>query len=317
MAGERYARMLRQFPLALAAGLGSALLYGTALSGSFIGIVLAYLAMAPLFAIGLSFGWVVGLVAVGAAVAGVSVFGGIYPGLIFTASHAAPCLFLIGLALRNRSWSDGQVYWYPAGRLLMASSLWCVAMIVVAGTMLSLYGQGFKESVIALLEEMTTAFAAPGQSVMQPMDFADMAVVLPGLVAWSWLLMATLNGLIGQMIARKTGQALRPSPRIADIQVGQWWIGLFAVCVLVSLIAPGDVGFGAVNVAIVMAYPLFFQGLSVIHGLLNHWGAGAFGIGLFYFLLIFLGWLAVIVIAFGLAEPLVNLRTRFAGRRNT
>jgi len=309
--------MLRQLPLALAAGLGSALLYATALSGSFVGILLAYLAMLPLFVVGLSLGWFAAAFAAGGATLGVAVFGGMYPGLIYAVTHAAPCVFFTGLALRNRTWDDGQTYWYPAGRLLIATSLWCVGLVVVIGAVLAGYGQGFEASVITLLESMASAFGAQDQSIMQPAALVDLAMFLPGLVAWSWMLMATLNGLIGQFISRKIGQAKRPSLRLSDIEVGQVWIGVFAVCVVIGLFAPGDLGFGAVNLAIIIAYPLFFQGLSVVHSLLNRWGAGPFGIGIFYALLLFLGWLALAVIALGLAEPLVNLRTRFAGRRNT
>lgn len=314
---ETAARMLRQIPLALAAGLGSAVLYATALGGSFVGILLAYLAMLPLFVVGLSLGWLTVAFAAGGAVLAVAIFGGLYPALIYAVSHAAPCLFFTGLALRNRVWDDGQTYWYPEGRLLIAAALWCTGLIVTGGAMLALFGRGFEDSIVAMLEAMVSAFDTQDGAVMQPMAMADMAIVLPGLIAWSWMIMATLNGLIGQIIARKLGKALRPSLRLSGVRVGQRWIGLFAVTVLIALIAPGDLGFGAVNIALVLAYPLFFQGLGVVHSLLNYWGAGAFGIGIFYALLLFLGWLAVIVIAIGLVEPLVNLRTRFAGRRNT
>ncbi len=309
--------MFRQLPLALAAGLGSALLYAAALGGSFFGILLAYLAMLPLFVVGLSFGRLALMLSAGAGAIGVSVFGGVYPGLVYALTHAVPCVVLAGLALRNRTWNDGQTYWYPPGRLLMVTSGWCVALIVVGGVLLSSFGQGYKDSVVTLLQSMADAVQGQDQALVQPMAMADMAVILPGLIAWSWMIMATLNGLIGQTITRKLGQALRPSPRLADIEVGQRWIGVFALCVVIAFFVPGDVGFGAANVAIVMAYPLFFQGLSVVHSLLNHWGAGSLGIGLFYVLLIVLGWLAVAVIALGLAEPLINLRTRFAGRQNT
>jgi uncharacterized protein YybS (DUF2232 family) len=309
--------MFRQLPLALAAGLGSALLYAAALGGSFSGILLAYLAMLPLFVVGLSFGGPALMISAGAAASGVAVFGGLYPGLIYAVTHAVPCVVLAGLALRSRTWNDGQTYWYPPGRLLMATSLWCVALILIGGGLLASFGQGFKGSVVALLQSMADAFQGQDQALVQPMALADMATILPGLIAWSWMIMATLNGLIGQVISRKLGRALRPSLRVADIEVGQRWIGIFAICVVIAFLVPGDVGFGAANIAIVMAYPLFFQGLSVVHGLLNHWGAGSFGIGLFYVLLIFLGWLAVAVVALGLAEPLVHLRTRFTGRKNT
>jgi len=313
--------MPSNLPFALVAGLGSALLYAVALNGSLLGILLAYLAMLPLFAVGLSFGPMAVSVAAAAATVGIAVFGGLVPGLIFAISHAIPSAAITLLALHNRQWTDGQTYWYPPGRLLMGVSLWSVGLIVVAGLTLTLLGSGFAEGIRQFLGAMTEAFsqqdtpATTGPGMGSP-RMGGAAAILPGIVAWSWMLMVTVNGLLGQTVVRRLGRALRPSPRLADVQIGRAWVGGFAVCGLAGLLAPGDIGFGAANVAMVLAYPLFFQGLSVAHGALNHWGAGPLVFGLFYVLLILMSWLALALVALGLAEPFVRLRTRLAGRRN-
>lgn len=309
--------MARYLPIALAAGLGSAVLYAAALSGHFLGVVLAYLAVLPLFVVGLTRGPAATAIAAVCAAAGIVAFGSWLLGLMFAVTQAIPAVAMTVLALRNRQWTDGQTYWYPAGRLLAGLSLWCAGLIVVAAIALAVSGDGLVAGVETVLHAMTAAF---GQEANLPVDASALksaAMILPGVVAWSWMLMMTVNGLLAQVIARRLGKILRPPLRLADVDIGYTWIGFGAVCVLVGLVVPGDFGFGAINVAIVLAYPLFFQGLGVVHGLVHYWGGGPLAFGLFYFLLILLGWLALVVIVLGLAEPFVRLRTRFAGRKNT
>ena len=311
--------MLRQLPIALAFGLSSALLYAAALSGSFVGIALAYLAMIPLFAVGLMYGVQTLSVASACAAVGIMIFGGVLPGLLYGISHALPCLLLVSFALRNRTWNDGQVYWYPPGRLMQGLALWCAGAIAALALVLSAVSDGFRNSIVAFLQAMTEAFrgAEQGAPAMDAGAIEGMALLLPGLVAWSWMIMTTLNGLLAQTIVRRAGRNLRPSPRLKDVVIGQRWAIAFGAFALAGALLPGDLGLSAINIAIVLAYPLFFQGLSVIHSLFAYWGVGAVGVGLFYGLMVLLSWIALAVIALGLAEPLLRLRTRFTGTRNT
>jgi hypothetical protein len=309
--------MLRQLPLALALGLSSAVLYAAALSGSPIGIFLAYLAVLPLFAVGLSMGLAPLAVAAASAAVGIAAFGGLMPGLLYGLSHALPAVVLVVLALRSVTWSDGQVYWYPPGRLVQALALWGVGVVVLLGLGLSLFGAGFESSVVAFIEAMADAFQSQGQPILNADAAAGVAVLLPGIVAWSWMVMVTLNGLAAQGVLRRSGRALRPSPRLAEVVVGPAWVAGFGVCAIAGVAIPGDLGFGAVNLAIILAFPLFFQGLSVVHTLLAHWRIGTLGVGLFYVLMVLLSWTALAVVALGLAEPLVRLRARLAGPQNT
>jgi hypothetical protein len=309
--------MLRQLPLALASGLGSAVLYAAALSGSFFGVLLAYLAMLPLFAIGLSLGVRALAIAAASASIGIAVFGGVVPGLLFGLSNALPVTLLVVLALQSRAWNDGKVYWYPAGRLIQVLAIWCAGVILLAGVTLSLFGGGFQESVVGFIRSMAEALQSQGQPILNADAATGIAVLLPGIVAWSWMVMSTVNGLFGQTVLRRAGKNLRPTPKFAEVVIGPAWVAGFGVCVIAGLALPGDLGFGAVNLAIVLAYPLFFQGLSVIHALAAHWGLGPLVIGLFYGLMVLLSWTALAVVALGLAEPLVRLRARLSGPKNS
>ena len=309
--------MLRQLPLALALGLSSAVLYAAALSGSPLGIFLAYLAVLPLFTAGLSMGMTPLVIAAASAAVGIGLFGGLMPSLPYGLSHALPAVLLVRLAMQSMTWNDGKVYWYPPGRLVQALTLWCGSVLVLTGLGLSLFGSGFEDSVVALIRAMADAFKSQGQPILNADAAAGVAVMLPGIIAWSWMVMVTLNGLAAQAVLRRGGRNLRPSPRLAEVVVGPAWVAGFGVCAIEGVAIPGDLGFGAVNLAIIMAYPLFFQGLSVMHALFAHWGIGTFGVGLFYVLMVLLSWTALAVVALGLAEPLVRLRARLAGPQNT
>jgi len=304
--------MSHQLPIVIALGVGSAVLYAAALSGNLPGILLAYTAMLPLFASGLWHGAQAGLIAGAAGSIAIAVVGGAMPALLFAMTHALPNALLTALALRVQIWSDGQTYWYPPGHLLQAVSLWSVACIAIVALSIGMIGGGFRTGVEELLRQMAGAFGSDWLMLAGDGPISGFAALLPGVIAWSWMVMATFNGLFAQSILRRTGVNRRPSPRMADIGVPLGWGTAFGTAAIAGAVLPGDIGYTAANIAIVMAYPLFFQGLSVAHAVLAYLNAGVFGFVMFYGVMLMFGWLALGLIVVGLVEPMVRLRVRLA-----
>ena len=309
--------MTRQLPIIIALGLASAVLYASALSGIAAGLLITYLAQLPLFIAGLSMGAPAAAVAGGAGFAALVVIGGTMPGLLFALSTAVPVTILTGLALRKRTWTDGKDYWYPAGNLLRGTSLWCILLLVAATAGFALTGDGISAAVAAFVDHINRMIQqATGQaSVSTVID--QLAYVLPGITAWSWMLMATVNGLLAQAIVKRAGRNLRPSMSLAEIDIPLSWASFFGVAVAVSYVLPGDLGFMTANLAMILAYPLLLQGVSVVHAALAGFGAWTAGYIAFYVMLILFGWLALAVVALGMAEPVFKLRERLARPRNT
>ena len=87
--------------------------------------------------------------------------------------------------------------------------------------------------------------------------------------------------------------------------------------VFVTSLLPADIGFTVANLAIVLAYPLLLQGLSVVHTAMASYGAWTIGYVAFYVVMIFFGWLSLAVVALGMAEPVLKLRERLMRPKST
>jgi len=309
--------MNRQLPIIIAIGLSSAVLYASALSGVAIGLLVTYLAQLPLFVIGLSLGVRAAALAGGAGMIALTVIGGTMPGLLYALSTALPVALLVGLALRKRVWTDGIEYWYPPGNLLRGTAAWCTILVIIAAVVLGVFGIGFQASVASFVSGISEVIAqGTGQSAPAA-TIEGMAGVLPGITAWSWMLMATINGLLAQALVTRMGKNLRPGMRMADVNVPLTWASMFGVSVALAFVLPADIGFTVANLAIVLAYPLLLQGLSVVHTAMASYGAWTIGYVAFYVVMIFFGWLSLAVVALGMAEPVLKLRERLMRPKST
>jgi hypothetical protein len=309
--------MNRHLPIMIALGVGSAVLYAAALSGSPVGVILAYLAQLPLFAAGLSLGLAGGLIAAGVATAALALFGGLAPGIVFAVTTALPAAVFIALALRKRTWTDGQEYWYPAGHLVRAMAVWSVALLIGAAVAANIFGDGFQAQVKALIESLSASVAEITGQAVAPGAVDRITLFLPGITGWSWMAMVTINGLLAQAIVKRFRKNVRPSFRMSEVEIPVSWCAMFAASAAAGTILPSDIGYTSANLAVMIAYPLFLQGLSVIHAAFSYWNVPTVGYVAFYVVVVVLSWLMFLLVAIGLAEPLIKLRGRLTRPGNT
>ena len=286
------------------------MLYAAALTGVAIGLMVTYLAQLPLFIIGLSMGMRAAAIAGAVGIVALTVIGGTMPGLLYALSTALPVMVLVLFALRKRVWTDGKEYWYPPGHLLRTISGWCASLLVATAIVFSVFGNGFEASVILFVNRISEVIGQTTGQQGMPEVIQQMARILPGITAWSWMLMSTVNGLLAQMVVTRMGKNLRPGMAMADIDVPLSWGVPFAAAVALAYVLPADFGFTMASMAMVLAYPLLFQGLSVVHAALANFGAWTMGYVAFYAVMIFFGWLSLAVVALGMAEPVLKLRER-------
>ncbi len=308
--------MPRELLLAAAGGLVGGLLYTALLSGSVGGIIFAYLSQVPLFVVGFGMGLLPVLIAAATATLLVGLTGGALSALLFVVTSIGPLVVIVRQALLNRTAPDGTVEWYPPG-LLVA---WLAGMgalgIVVAGFLLTGYPEGYEGAVRAMLAEAMAELAPAGTDARNVETLAaQFASVFPGVVAASWMTMMAVNGVLAQGLLTGMGRNLRPAPPIATLMLPAWTLYAFGLAVAVAIVAGGGVGYMARNLAIALAVPFFFQGLAVVHALLNRWTAWRFSLFVFYLVLIVLGWPVVFVTAIGLAEPFLKVRLRYGRPR--
>ncbi|MDE1174687.1 MAG: DUF2232 domain-containing protein [Parvibaculaceae bacterium] len=317
------------------AGLVSALLFFSASSGSTLASLIIYLTPLPLFIAGLGWGQrALGLALLTGtvfltAVASLPVAGiflaidGLLPyvlcqrALLFretglmapaSASGAAP----------NATHDGSAIEWYPAGHLLIWAAGIAAALILAVDILLRFtgYPEGLQQAVAEMLRIYLVepgVLAKTLQDINSPLSAEDVAnsvrAVLPSASLIVWTLAMLGNMWLAQIAVTRSAHAIRPSPAYSYVILPRslsyvWLAALVLACL------PGPLAYVAIAVAVILTLPYFLLGLAVIHVISRRWSVRGLFLGIFYALLLFVGWLAIPVSLLGMLEPWLGLRAR-------
>ncbi len=302
---------------AAGAGVLSAVLHATLLTGSLGAIIFAYLAQLPLFLVGLWMG-VGGAVLAGAvAVAALAVAGGFTFAAAYLLINALPASVMTWLAQLNRPSPDGGVEWFPAGAL--ATVLVGLGVAAFLGFYTLLLGEpGGAEGVLGrMIADGFRLLAGPdvdGDTVTAAAT--AIARIFPGIVTGSWLIMILANGVLAQGLLARFRRNIRPAPAMADIDLPPWLRTALAIA-LIGAVLPGHAGFLGTNIALILALAYALAGLGVVHALLRHSPHRGALLSVTYGFMFVFGWPVLIAALLGFAEPWLNLRRRAAGGPRT
>jgi hypothetical protein len=297
--------------LGAGAALGAlgAALYLAVLTGSPGALILAYLAQLPLFAAGLWLG--VGAAATAAVTASIALLaaGGLIAAALFAALYAVPVVLLVRQSLLARTSADGTLEWYPPG--LLAAWLSGLGLVALAGAVMILGGP---DAIEALLRETL----AP--AVDRFVDESDagraaltglLALILPGAIAASWMVMTASNAVLAQGVLARFGAAWRPSPDLAALSLPMWFSALLAVAAVLAAVG-GAARFVGVNMLIVLSVPFCLAGLAVLHTAVRRLPRPQVPLVAFYVLAGLFGWPLLAVAVLGVLDAPLGLRRRFA-----
>lgn len=295
--------------IAVGCGLCAACLYLTVVLGSPGAMILVYMTQLPLFVAGLWLG--AGAAALAGITASLVLFaaGDFLAGAIFTALNVAPVLLLVRQALLARPHEDGTLAWYPPGLL----TAWLAGLALCGlGAAFLLFGgpdglQAVLQEVVGLVLDRLAGKALPQRDQVA----GALALVIPGVIAASWMIMAVINGALAQGILARFGVNWRPSPDLADLSLPHW-------PALALAIAGAGVAFGGtarfvgINMAIVLSVPFGLAGLAVLHAAARRLSHPAMALVTFYTLAGLFGWPLLAVALVGLLESWLGLRRRLA-----
>jgi hypothetical protein len=296
-----------------ALGAVGAALYLAVLTGSPGALILAYLAQLPLFAAGLWLG-------VGAAVsAGITAsvallaVGGLFAAALFAGLYAAPIVLLVRQALLARNAPDGALEWYPPG--LLAVWLTGLGLLALAGAALFLGGpSGIETQLRETLAPAIDRFVDESGSSREALTKL-LALVTPGAIAASWMVMTASNGILAQGVLSRFGAAWRPSPDLAALSLPMWLSALLVVAAA-SAAFTGAARFFAVNVLIVLSVPFCLAGLAVLHTAVRRLPRPNIPLAAFYVLAGLFGWPLLVVTVVGVLEAPLGLRRRLGPPRS-
>jgi len=301
--------MSQALALAVLAGVISGALGLAPLSGSLFLILVSYFVQLPIMVAGLTMGLAAAIVAALTAIVLSGFIGGVLMAAVFAVAFATPALLVVRQALLSQQDPAAGLIWYPPGHIL--AELAVLTVLVLAMVFFAFAGQpggliGFIETMLADAVEQFTK--ATGQPALGPEALKSQALLVPAVVACSWLIMAAVNGVIAQAIAVRSGWNRRPTPTLVDLDLPFWLWPLMGVCILLAMLGSTGLGLFGRSALIVLMASFGFLGLAVIHKFANRWSYKQLGLAAIYAGIIVFNWPVLAVIALGLVEDWAHLR---------
>ena len=308
--------------IAVAAGLASALMFASIVSGALISIVLFYLAPLPLMVAALGWGSATALIGGIVAALGLGgIFGFPYMAA-FALTIALPAWWLGYLTLLARPVSnDPQLAnlapaldWYPTGRILVwtaaFATLTTISALLTLGTDAETITSALRRGLLRIIGGRGTATPA-GESELV---VDALVAVAPGVATIIAMITLTLNLWLAAKITTTSGRLMRPWPDLRTTTLPKTVLGALLVAVvlcftggLLAMIAQ------IVSAALLMAYA--FTGFAVLHTVTQAFSGRAFVLGAAYSGTLFIGWPLIGMIGLGLADAVLGIRQAYWNRR--
>ena len=279
--------------------------YLAPLDGTPGSLILVYLAQLPLFMCGLWGGVAVAALAGLAASLLLLIASNLVAAIMFAGLNVVPVILLVRQALLARTGADGAIEWYPPG--LLTAWLTGLGLTSIIVTLLLLGGPHdipaeMREILAPVLDRLFDE-GTPERSELARL----LAMIMPGIVVASWMVMTLTNGSLAQGLLTRFGVGWRPSPALAAVELPAW----FLVLLLLAATATGLGGmmrFVGVNVIIILTLPFCLAGLAVLHKIARRFSRPTVPLVGVYVLTGLFGWPLLVVIFLGLLDTSLGLR---------
>lgn len=304
--------MMTGILIALAAGLASALMFASIISGAVISLVLFYLAPLPLMVAALGWGSATALIGSVTAALGLGALFGFPYMAAFAITVALPAWWLGHLSLLARPVSEDPqlaglapgLDWYPTGRIL----LW-IAIFAIITTISALLTLGTDEASIngALRRGLMRVLGTRGDGERVVDALVALAPAAATLIA---MITLALNLWLAAKVTSTSGRLRRPWPDLRTTTLPTMTIGALIVVVVLCFVG-GLVAMGAqiASSALLMAYAM--TGFAVLHTLTQTFSGRAFVLGAAYAATLFIGWPLIAMISLGLADAVFGIRRAY------
>jgi hypothetical protein len=306
--------------IGIGAGVASALLFASVISGAFLSVFLFYLAPLPLMIAALGWSHWAGLIGAGLASASLAIKFGPYFSLAFLIGIGLPAWWLGYLTLLARSdASDGTVEWYPVGRLVLWSAILASLVVIAAVPQFGLDQQSFQSGLKNAFQHLLQPHDPDGtgqQGSPESTELVDVLVLaVPPLAAFVTTFTLSFNLWCAGSIVRISGRLSRPWPNIPAMTFPKFAPALIAGAIACSFL-PDLLGITSSIFAasLFMAYAVL--GFAVLHAITRGISSRGFLLAGTYAAVFVFGWPVLIMTVLGLAEAALNLRTRFGQKQN-
>ncbi len=304
--------------ISIGAGLLSALLFSSILTGSLVAIVLQIFSQLPIQTASLTFGPRSSIIAAIAAITALLFLSGLpSQTLSFALNFAAPALVASYLAgLRNTELpTDNLVAWFPLGRILTIIA----TMAFIIFVMLSLYSGFTPDEAVAVIEAQAISL------LQQPIDGGQITAeminklavffvaMFPFVATVGFVLMTTLNLVLAIRIARRYGTFERPKSGIQNLEIPR----LVHVVALASLLIIWTSGATHPFLAAIAGAATTlgaFSGFAALHALTNSLSAKRIILFAVYGSIILFTLPLLLILILGWIDGFLNLRGHSSDR---
>ncbi len=309
--------------IGIGAGLVSAVLFASTMTGSVLAMALFYITALPGFLAGLGWGAQAGFIAALTGAGLTSILLAPLAGLGYFLTLGFPIAILCYLTLLARpaeeaegagNVTSGAMEWYPPGRIVAWTALMagCVAALSVP-----LFGMDVETYRANLQEILDKTFLNQlPEDMPKGLDKEKMAPVielliraLPAASAIVWFGVMLLNMWSAARIADVSGRFIRPWPDLTMMNYpGGLALGFIAS--LLGTFAPGIPGIIATGFAGAFLVAYVLLGLVVLHVMARKAPLSFIFLGLLYLGIFLFRWVALVVAIVGIGEPIFKLRER-------
>jgi hypothetical protein len=311
--------MLIPILIALVAAFASALLLGAVVSGAWVGALLVYLAPLPLMILG--FGWHPWLAALGGlfAATGLSIVLNGPIAMVYAAMIGVPATLLTFVAWHWRGLDVRGTEGVNVGAIVTAASLYAAAVVLVGALFVGASFEALQAALAQTAEQLLRAQLGlrPGDPLTSPtgQDLTPLVTfyvaAAPVVLTATLAIIYALNVYLAARVGRRSGLMPLAWPDIPAFRLPQWaLIALPALMLLAAL--PGMFGFAAELAATGLMVAFIWQGFAVLHFVTRGksyrspilWGM--------WFLALFLGFPALVMLVLAIIELSFGLRRRSA-----
>ena len=304
----------------IGAGAAAALLFASVASGSWLSIVLFYLAPLPIMIAGLGWSHWAAMVAVASAALAVGAVFGSTLFFAFLAGAGIPAWWLSYLTLLARpatagsNGSNAPLEWYPPGRLVAWAALLAALVVVVAIPNFGTDAESFRKALHTALLRMFQVTGSEPDAARTDRLVGFLVIAIPPAAAILATITNVLNLWLAGRVVNFSGLLKRPWPDLAAMTFPRSMIAALAVAMAVSF-AGGLIGVvgGVLSASLMMAYGIL--GFAVLHAVTRGINSRPFLLGGIYASVTVFGWPILALCLIGIAETAFDLRARAARRR--
>ena len=297
--------MIQIVLVGLGAGAAAALLFASVVSGSLAAVFLFYLAPLPIMIAALGWGHLAGLIAAASATAVVGVLSGVFLIAVPVIAFGAWWLSYLAMLARPATNGGGDVLeWYPVGRLVLWAAV--IGTLIVAAAVPNF---GMDQ------ESLQSALRKTYERILRDQALIDVLVVaVPPAAAIFSTITSVFNLWLAARVVKISGRLKRPWPDLAALALPPSSSALLAAAIAGSFLPDlAGVLSGVFAASLLMAFAIL--GFAVLHAITRGMRARIIMLTGLYAAAAVFGWPVLAVALLGLAESILNIRSRVARKR--